>query len=58
MRMTPQGLPWHEIDRNKDYWQIVPLDGQDSNNIYVMNDLGTGRLASHDSTIFYAGTNA
>lgn len=51
------GPALHEIDRNKDYWQIVPLDGQDSNNIYVMNDLGTGRLASHDSTIFYAGAN-
>lgn len=51
------GPALHQIDHNKDYWQIVPLDGQDSESIYVMNDLGTGRLESHDSTVFYVGAN-
>lgn len=51
------GPALHPIDRSRDYWQIVPLDGQDSGNIYVMNDLGTGRLNSHDSSVFYVGPN-
>lgn len=52
------GPALHPIDHNKDFWKIIPLDGQDPTSIYVMNDNGTGRLASHDSTVFYAGDNA
>jgi hypothetical protein len=36
------GVALHEIDHSKDYWEVTPLDGQDSNVVKIV--AGSGQL--------------
>lgn len=52
------GSELHAIDRSRDYWEIVPLDGQDArNNIKVANGSGTLNSDGNLSTKYYKINN-
>lgn len=56
---TPLPSPLHPIDHSKDYWEIIPLDGQNANQVIKIRNGSGGALVNQGTnSLFKVSNNA